>query len=1349
MPSVNWDVFTQLPGATDSNFEMLCRALIRRHYGRHGHFAALAAQPGVEFHLKLHTFCAIGNPERWYGWQCRWYDLPSGRAIGTTRRSKIKQAITTTEEVLPGLTDWVLWTRHPLTKGDQTWFNSLKSHMRLHLWTAAEVEEHLSGDAEMLRSTYFGELVLTPDNLAALHRESVAPIQKRWLPDLHQTVDAERAVRRMLAENNTWDDLREIATQLIADKSAIDGDRTLLDGPWTDATTELLSAANAAATAIVDVHAGLEHGDLDVLMERLDAPPVPLSMRAAALPRQLRSARNPSGLAATNLLASLRTVIESFQEVKEQLAIPLVAVVADAGCGKTQLAAQLTAPLQDRPAGILLHGKMLHAGHSLDDLARKVVIQGHQVATMDALLGAVDAAGRRAHRRLPIVIDGLNEAEDPREWKSLLASLSHRLLNYPYVLVVCTLRTAFADEALPSDVEQLNIPDFDHDTIEAIRKYFKFYRINGTDAELPGLLRHPLTLRLFCEVTNPKRDKDVGIEAMPGSLTALFDRYLQQVAGRIAELASPAQRYYEDDVRVAINKIGSLLWEQKARSLEVSSLRCQLGDENRPWDKSIVYALEQDGILLREPGIASGGTRVAVIYDALAGHILADAMLAKMGRSEMAAWLKETASLALLVGPYPDRHPLGSDTFRALAGLMPRRFYGQQLWPLLDEVARNDALLLAANLESTYLNAETVNALRTLVIHPPISSHDLLDRLQHTRGSNVHPLNADFLDSVLRPLTVSDRDLRWTEWIRRNRKEVLDDLYRMEERWHELAKRSHEDNLRARWTMWHLTTTVRVLRDQATRSLYYFGRGDAAALFKLTLDSLTINDSYVSERMLGASYGVTMAHQLPDTEFADALANYLTGLQDALTGEAANSPTNDWLARFYVQGTVTFAHRFYPDAVPEKLKANERVPFAHGSRIDPIEKNGAGAAEVDRTIGVDFENYTVGRLFDDRANYDMNHTDYLAALAHIRGTIWQLGWRKDLLGVVDDNIASDRYSSRMDRVPTERYGKKYGWIGFYTYAGIMTDEGRFPADERLSDLGVDPSFPEPPPPAPVTLPRWAGQTPKDDRRWIRYGVISVPDELLYRSDIGPHRGPWIAVHGYLTTKDQTTGRRVFGILKALLVANRDVDRLVNAITTKDYPGNHWLPEEPSNYYLFAGEIPWHPEFSRNDFGDSFERYCEPVDIIGGPPVDVEILAHDYAWESYHSKLNDAGGSPVPSQPFSEQFDCRGIPQSFGQTLADGSVATLSLAAPTGYDGNLLYFREDLLRRYAGRRQLIWLAWGERQISPFPYPTPDWLVRAAQDGANIWRHVRRGDELSTAFAVKRAVPHRKSSHRRAK
>src|ERR1700756_1554949 len=139
---------------------MLCRALVRRHYGAYGEFFALANQPGVEFHLRLHSPCSLGEAGRWYGWQCRWYDLPSGRAIGVTRRRKIEEALRTTEALLPAFTDWGPWTRHPLTAGDQEWFRGVQTHMRVHLWTAAEVEEHLSGSAEILRGTYFGELVL-------------------------------------------------------------------------------------------------------------------------------------------------------------------------------------------------------------------------------------------------------------------------------------------------------------------------------------------------------------------------------------------------------------------------------------------------------------------------------------------------------------------------------------------------------------------------------------------------------------------------------------------------------------------------------------------------------------------------------------------------------------------------------------------------------------------------------------------------------------------------------------------------------------------------------------------------------------------------------------------------------------------------------------------------------------------------------------------------------------------------------------------------------------------------------------------------------------------------------------
>jgi hypothetical protein len=80
--------------------------------------------------------------------------------VGFNKRTNIEEGLQKTEKYLPELTDWVLWTRRTLTTEDQDWFNRLSSKMRLHLWTGDEVDNLLSGQAAVLRSTYFGELVL-------------------------------------------------------------------------------------------------------------------------------------------------------------------------------------------------------------------------------------------------------------------------------------------------------------------------------------------------------------------------------------------------------------------------------------------------------------------------------------------------------------------------------------------------------------------------------------------------------------------------------------------------------------------------------------------------------------------------------------------------------------------------------------------------------------------------------------------------------------------------------------------------------------------------------------------------------------------------------------------------------------------------------------------------------------------------------------------------------------------------------------------------------------------------------------------------------------------------------------
>ena len=199
MPLLDWDAFRSLPGNESQNFEDLCRALIRLFLGQYGKFQSLKNQPGVEFHLRLMNECvALGNPPRWYGWQCKFHKRTAAGDLTSASRQDIKDSLKKTEKYLPDITDWVLWTPYTLSKKDQVWFDALQTKFTLHQWVEKELDTYLAGPGLLLRSTYFGELILTPDELDKRHREAIQPIKDRWLVPVHQSVDAERIVRRML-----------------------------------------------------------------------------------------------------------------------------------------------------------------------------------------------------------------------------------------------------------------------------------------------------------------------------------------------------------------------------------------------------------------------------------------------------------------------------------------------------------------------------------------------------------------------------------------------------------------------------------------------------------------------------------------------------------------------------------------------------------------------------------------------------------------------------------------------------------------------------------------------------------------------------------------------------------------------------------------------------------------------------------------------------------------------------------------------------------------------------------------------------------------------------------------------
>lgn len=1226
---VNWNTFENLPGSQDYNFEILSRSLIWLAYSRYGHFRAQLNQPGVEFDLKLDTDCSLGNQGRHFGWQCRWYTISSGTSIGKTRRNKIKESLEKTIEVIPGLTDWVLWTRHTLTKGDQEWFYSLNDKIKLHLWSTYESETLLNTEAEQLKQTYFGELILSPEYLAEMHSQSVAPIKKRWFPEVHQELDAERSILRMLGRATAWEELTQIAENIIELRDEIRFRIATVPPTLEDPVKKLIECMDSYAKQLNFAFTMLNSGEFLYLKQAFSDELKDQLQELNSLPRKLRGSRLQIGILATNAIAELKDAEWILTETKVFLDTRLVGIVADAGGGKTQLSASLTAPQESRPAGVLLLGRFLKHNSSLDEIARMVVINGKPVSSMEALLSALNAAAERAKCILPLVIDGLNEAEDPREWKIHLSSVQVLLQKYQSVLVICTLRSGtnkknqdgyyhqsrdeenifpFVNQCLPDNTLTFEIPDFGDDIGNAIHKYFEFFKIEAQpNLAYNRFLRHPLTLRIFCEVSNPTREQTVGMEAVPRSLASLFEKYVELAAERIEEISPFHCRYLQGDITKYLNKLGQLLWKKKSRAIKQDQFRKEIMD-NSNWSNSAVNFMEQEGLLLRMPGTYASQDEIIPTYDLLGGYIIAKYIITQNGRDTIGRWLNSKTSVTALSGNYASQHPLRDEVMRFLSALLPQ-YHNIQLWKVISPEFSQEALELAILLEPRYLDSETISAIEENIQKAKPHSNIFLGRLYSIRDSEKHPLNVNFVNKVLSSMSVGSRDLIWTEWLRRNLDRLEADIDSNITSWSfDLVKRTSTDNLIAIWIMWMLTSTNHRLRHKATLALYWYGRGAAEELFNLAIKSLSLNDPYVPERMLAASYGVAMAlasdpdntsflnHSLPN--FARSLYNQMFGV------DAKQSSTHIFIIE-YTKGIIELAIFWNPklfsnNELDALKRTNENSQIRIGSNVLRNEpKRG------ESPFRMDFENYVIGRLVPGRHNYDSSHEEYKDMRSQILLRIYDLGWSFEEFDLIEKSIESTRSSYNRhddnDISKTERYGKKYSWIAYFEQKGLIAQfeeqDEDINVDLREMDGDIDPSFPSPVNANRIFNFNTLGSPDMELKEWIRKGEIPDLGIYLNKDVLDNQFGPWILLDGHIGQQDEKMGRSMFGFFRTFFVAKDQIAEVL-PLLEKQRLGGRWLPEKRENGNIFAGEIPWNSHFHD-------QENCKLEFVIGEKTVEVE------------------------------------------------------------------------------------------------------------------------------------------------
>ena len=555
---------------------------------------------------------------------------------------------------------------------------------------------------------------------------------------------------------------------------------------------------------------------------------------------------------------------------------PLLLVSGSAGQGKTHLFVdaakqRVTAGL---PALVFL-GENFRDG--VDPLAQIIQMLGLNLER-DVFLQALEAAAEASHGRCLLLIDALNEGEGQRLWPKQLAGMISALSRYSRIGLALSVRTTYEEVVLPPKVQEAAVrvthEGFASRPEVAARAFFAHYGLHLPNVPmLNPEFTNPLFLKLLC-----KGLRDEGLRDIPEGyegITRVFAFLIQATDKKLRREGKIDVGPHEQPVQEYLNRLADSLAQSGEDALSFSEadrvsraiLPCQ------GYQGSLLSLLLAEGLLAREmlPG-REGEARlegVRFAYQRLGDHEIARRLLDQHCQEGVEpAFASEGGIGKLFVEHYQFYRHKG--LLEALAIQVPERF-GQEITALLpfsqEEPRLGSQKRVAAEclIESLLwrrkrtITQDTFAALKALDIDDTLYDR-YLEVLLTLAAVPDHPLNAELLHGLLWRHPLHERDAFWTEWLHWHGAEGAADRLIT---WGLLPdeKRHLSDEsvfLACVALAWLTVSTVHSVRDRATKALVRLLTPRPHLLEPLLQRFSDVDDTYLTERLYAAAYGVAM-----------------------------------------------------------------------------------------------------------------------------------------------------------------------------------------------------------------------------------------------------------------------------------------------------------------------------------------------------------------------------------------------------------------------------------------------------------------------------------------------------------
>ena len=1139
--------------------------------------------------------------------------------------------------------------------------------------------------------------------------------------------------------------------------------------------------------------------------EEAKLPPTDSDTRYSSAGNTIRANINDIG----RCLAIVRDEKEYMQSPAFKVLFdPNLLVRGEWGTGKTHLLCDFTQERIDRSqATVLVLAKNFQSSVVTEICSR--IETGHTAAE---IFDQLEELGCKTADRVVVVLDGVNEGRRP-EWRKAVTVLQALVADRPNIGLIVTCRTPFEPIAIKQkDLEKFHKVThfgFDDQEFDAQAAFFEYYKLPLP--EVPLLDREfsrPLTLKLICQSLQSLSGKKLaqgfaGIASGQKGMTYVLESFVNRVG-------KPIERQFGLRVKgcwgllkgsdqisdrrlagfapcIAANPRGYVRPSEADRIIAANYPALKPAQRRQLLDTLRTSGLiEEDAVSYATKSGFKSRIAFRLPYQRFSDHLIARHLLKIHLDVSSAAAIKRSftgnsplARIFRMSNRY-NREYAEPGLAQALITEFPERVRKRlppkqrELFFVLPKKAQNLRAYFNPFIEGMFWREPAAFTEGTrAIINQYLNAgswawEKMVDALAAVSTKPKHPYHARRLYDFLARYPMPDRDLQWSEYLRR--RYVSPTIHRLLT-WAEKLNAANMTRRSAKELVvllsLILTTVVRSDRDLATMVLVLIGEKFPDVLFTHVVTSLGFNDPYVPERMLAAAYGTTMS--LVDSEASQTIRPLLGDLANTLYrkmfGPSACNATHHTLMRDYALGIIEIAQHVGCVALPKSASRSLAAPFPN--TLSKFSSDGTPDPSVKDAIGhaihMDFGNYTIGRLIPNRANYDDTNPDYVQVRAKIERRMFELGYRAKRFEDADAEISNSSWNAS-DQEKADRYGKKYSWIAYYEMWGEREAERKLPdwrLGERTSDCGVDPSFPKRPPHWTPPIPDLFGDLAVSTEAWVEGGFTPNLRPLLVVPEINGHQGDWVLVEGFIRGTDENHDREIFAFLRGVFLARKEMRSLREKFLAVGHPDNRKIPEGDTEYYLYAGEAGRRQNYARRlyrrngryirQIGKACERY-EPVnpkekappktitenstlgeeeetsnspsELLGPipkmrhvPGLRIEIPYIHFGWESYHSLHNDFSGFALPAPSLIQRLGLASKNREIDFYDSMGEPGTLYREAGDGWKGDrhsLLYVRADLLRSYLTdtRQVLVWCNWGQR----------DWLKK--MEGHKVLRNSAR-------------------------